>query len=107
MADENGNGSGNGNVGKVEQVTGVVVDAFFPDELPEVYHALHIDVPESEGRRPLNLVCEVQQHLGDDRVRALAMDATGGLQRGDEVVDTGGPVAVPDVRDTHGTLFNL
>jgi F-type H+/Na+-transporting ATPase subunit beta len=107
MAEENGNGSGNGNLGKVEQVTGVVVDAFFPDKLPEIYHALHIDVPESEDRRPLNLVCEVQQHLGDDRVRALAMDATDGLQRGDEVVDTGGPITVPVGRETLGRMFNL
>src|SRR3954454_8946993 len=107
MAEENGNGSGNGNLGKVEQVTGVVVDAFFPDKLPEIYHALHIDVPESEQRRPLNLVCEVQQHLGDDRVRALAMDANDGLQRGDEVVDTGGPITFPVGRETLGRMFNL
>src|SRR5919204_518716 len=117
MAEENENGQSNdrgetngtrdGNVGTVEQVTGVVVDAFFPEQLPEIYHALHIDIPESEGRRPLKLVCEVQQHLGDDRVRAVAMDATDGLQRGDEVIDTGGPITVPVGNETLGRIFNL
>src|SRR5919204_634239 len=117
MAEENENGQSNdrgetngtrdGNVGTVEQVTGVVVDAFFPEQLPEIYHALHIDIPQSEGRRPLKLVCEVQQHLGDDRVRAVAMDATDGLQRGDEVIDTGGPITVPVGDVTLGRIFNL
>src|SRR5436190_499788 len=107
MADENGNAQGNGNVGTVEQVTGVVVDVFFGDQLPEIYHALTIDVPDREGRTPLTLVCEVQQHLGDDRIRAVAMDATDGLQRGDQVVDTGGPITVPVGRETLGRMFNL
>jgi F-type H+/Na+-transporting ATPase subunit beta len=98
---------GNGNVGKVEQVTGVVVDALFGDSLPEIYHALTIQTPEGEGRRSMNLVCEVQQHLGDDRVRAVAMDATDGLRRGDEVVDTGGPITVPVGRETLGRIFNI
>jgi F-type H+-transporting ATPase subunit beta len=120
MADENGNGNGgeggasadgdrrrDGNVGTVEQVTGVVVDVHFPDQLPEIYHALRVDVPEGDGRRPMHLVCEVQQHLGDDRVRAVAMDATDGLERGDEVVDTGSPITVPVGRETLGRIFNL
>jgi F-type H+/Na+-transporting ATPase subunit beta len=107
MAEENGNAESNGNVGRVEQVTGVVVDAFFPDQLPEIYHALHINIEETEQRRPMTLVCEVQQHLGDDRVRAVAMDATDGLQRGDDVVDTGGPITVPVGDATLGRIFNL
>src|SRR5438552_7851734 len=98
---------GNGNVGTVEQVTGVVVDAFFGDSLPEIYHALRIETPETEGRPAMNLVCEVQQHLGDDRVRAVAMDATDGLRRGDEVIDTGGPITVPVGQETLGRIFNL
>ncbi len=97
----------NGNVGRVEQVTGVVVDAVFPDELPEIYSALRIDVPEGNGRNAMNLVCEVQQHLGDDRLRAVAMDSTDGLQRGDEVTDTGGPITVPVGDETLGRIFNL
>src|SRR3989440_11171859 len=97
----------NGNVGRVEQVTGVVVDAVFEDELPEIYSALKIEVPEDEGRPGMDLVLEVQQHLGDDRVRAVAMDSTDGLSRGAEVVDTGGPITVPVGRETLGRIFNL
>jgi F-type H+-transporting ATPase subunit beta len=94
-------------VGTVEQVTGVVVDAVFPDQLPEIYTALKVEVAPEESRTELDLVCEVQQHLGDDRVRAIAMDATDGLQRGDKVFDTGGPITVPVGRETLGRLFNL
>ena len=79
------NGSNGSNMGRVEQVLGVVVDAAFPDQLPEIYSALKITVPEGDGRAGMDLTCEVQQHLGDDRVRAVAMDATDGLQRGDAV----------------------
>src|SRR3954462_739506 len=105
MAESNGNGQ---RVGSVEQVLGVVVDVVFPDEdLPEIYHALKIEVPEGDGRDAMNLVLEVQQHLGDDRVKAVAMDATDGLRRGDEVVDTGGPITVPVGEQTLGRLFNL
>jgi F-type H+/Na+-transporting ATPase subunit beta len=107
MADENGNAGRKENVGTVEQVTGVVVDAHFPGSLPEIYHALRIEIPEGDGRRPMNLVCEVQQHLGDDRVRAVAMDATDGLERGDEVIDTGSPITVPVGPETLGRIFNL
>ena len=105
---ENGKKSSNGsNVGTVEQVTGVVVDVAFPDELPEIYSALKIEIKPEESRTEMNLVCEVQQHLGDDRVRAIAMDATDGLQRGDEVLDTGGPITVPVGKETLGRIFNL
>ncbi len=105
MADNNGNGQ---RIGSVEQVTGVVVDVAFPDEdLPEIYHALKIDVPEGDGRDAIDLTLEVQQHLGDDRVKAVAMDATDGLRRGDRVVDTGGPITVPVGDETLGRLFNL
>jgi F-type H+/Na+-transporting ATPase subunit beta len=97
----------NGKVGRVEQVTGVVVDAVFPGHLPEIYSAVKIEVPEGDGRRAIDLVCEVQQHLGDDRVRTVAMDATDGLERGDEVVDTGGPITVPVGQETLGRIFNL
>src|SRR5213595_3340995 len=105
MAENNGNGQ---RVGTVEQVTGVVVDVAFPDEdLPEIYHALKIEVPEGEGRQALDLVLEVEQHLGDDRLKAVAMDATDGLRRGDKVVDTGGPITVPVGEETLGRIFNL
>src|SRR5213595_3628214 len=105
MAESNGNGQ---RVGSVEQVLGVVVDVVFPDEnLPEIYHALKIEVPEGDGRDPIDLVLEVQQHLGDDRIKAVAMDATDGLRRGDKAVDTGGPITVPVGEETLGRIFNL
>src|SRR5919198_2678861 len=95
----------NGNAGTVEQVMGVVVDAVFPGDLPEIYHALKIEVPEGDGRQAIDLTLEVQQHLGDDRLKAVAMDATDGLRRGDKVVDTGGPVTGPGGGETPGPGF--
>ena len=86
---------------------GVVVDAVFPEKLPEIYSALKIEIPEGDGRHAIDLTCEVQQHLGDDRVRAVAMDATDGLRRGDTVIDTGGSITVPVGKDTLGRIFNL
>src|SRR6476469_1147812 len=106
MADQNGS-TQNGNVGTVEQVTGVVIDVAFPDHVPEIFHALEIDVPPEGGRTEGRLVCEVQQHLGDDRIRAIAMDATDGIRRGDKVTDTGGPITVPVGKETLGRIFNL
>jgi len=102
MADTNGS-----NVGRVEQVTGVVVDAVFPGKLPEIYSAVKIELAGDEDREATELVCEVQQHLGDDRVRTVAMDATDGMQRGDKVIDTGGPITVPVGDATLGRIFNL
>ncbi|MDX6564269.1 MAG: F-type H+/Na+-transporting ATPase subunit beta, partial [Gaiellales bacterium] len=91
------------NVGKIEEIQGVVIEAVFPDEhLPEIYNALHVD--RGEGKV---LVCEVQQHLGDDRVRAVAMDTTDGLARGVDVIDTGAPISVPVGEVTLGRIFNL
>jgi F-type H+/Na+-transporting ATPase subunit beta len=94
--------------GKVEQITGVVIEAVFPEDLPEIYNAVEISMPPAEkGGDPITLVCEVQQHLGDDRVRAVAMDATDGLARGTEVRDTGAPISVPVGKGTLGRIFNL
>jgi len=90
-------------VGRIEEIQGVVIDAAFPnDQLPAIYNA--ITVERSNGEI---LVCEVQQHLGDDRVRAVAMDTTDGLSRGMEVLDTGGPITVPVGKGTLGRIFNL
>ncbi len=94
-------------MGRVEEVTGVVVDAVFPDELPEIYSAVTIEMPADDEKGAGELVCEVQQHLGDDRVRTVAMDATDGLQRGAKVTDTGGPITVPVGEETLGRIFNL
>jgi F-type H+-transporting ATPase subunit beta len=94
--------------GRVEEITGVVIEAVFPEDLPEIYNALEIGMPPAEaGGDPIKLVCEVQQHLGDDRVRAVAMDATDGLSRGTEVRDTGAPISVPVGKGTLGRIFNL
>src|ERR1700692_1108915 len=86
------------NVGRIEEIQGVVIEAVFPDRLPEINHAITVARPaaaaeeEAEGVSPgageSVLVCEVQQHLGDDRVRAVAMDITDGLARGAEVICT-------------------
>src|ERR671937_2699895 len=89
------------NTGRIEEIQGVVIEAVFPDELPEINHAITV---ENNGQV---LVCEVQQHLGDDRVRAVAMDTTDGLARGAEVTDTGGPITVPVGEVTLGRIFNL
>jgi len=95
-------------IGRVEEVTGVVIEAVFPAGLPAILSAVEIDIPSTEvGGEPRTLVCEVQQHLGDDRVRAVAMDSTDGLARGVEVRDTGGPITVPVGKATLGRVFNL
>ena len=95
-----------GNVGRIEEIQGVVIEAVFPDELPEINHAITIARPTEENENAV-LVCEVQQHIGDDRVRAVAMDTTDGLSRGTEVTDTGGPITVPVGKATLGRIFNL
>jgi len=102
------NGSNGTNQGRVEQVTGVVIDAVFPDQLPEIFSAVTIETNAGDGDgESAVLVCEVQQHLGDDRVRAVAMDATDGIERGAIVTDTGGPITVPVGDATLGRIFNL
>src|SRR6476660_3796530 len=79
--------------GKVVQVVGPVVDVEFPDGRPGIYNAL---VCEYEVQKePVKLTLEVQQHLGDNWVRAISMSGTEGLKRGYEVTDTGGPISVP------------
>ncbi len=90
------------NTGKLLEIKGVVVDAVFPDGLPEIYSALRIRKPDGD-----DLIAEVQQHLGDDRVRAVAMDATDGIPRGAEVTDTGGPISVPVGDITLGRVWNV
>jgi F-type H+-transporting ATPase subunit beta len=95
--------STNGNsTGKLLEIKGVVVDAVFPDKLPAIYSALRI--PRADGP---DLIAEVQQHLGDDRVRAVAMDATDGIARGTDVFDTGGPISVPVGEVTLGRVWNV
>jgi F-type H+-transporting ATPase subunit beta len=95
------------NVGKIVEIKGVVIDAVFTERLPEVYAALRISSPERNGSPAVDLIAEVQQHLGDDRVRAVAMDSTDGLARGLDVVDTERSITVPVGQVTLGRLWNV
>ncbi|MEO1168994.1 MAG: F0F1 ATP synthase subunit beta [Pseudomonadota bacterium] len=89
------------NVGTISQVIGAVVDVSFPGELPEILSALETD---NHGNR---LVLEVAQHLGENMVRTIAMDATEGLVRGQEVTDTGNQIAMPVGPKTLGRIMNV
>ena len=89
--------------GHVVQIIGTVVDVEFPpQELPDIYNALTIDIDEGA-----QIVLETEQHIGNNWVRCLAMGATEGLQRGVDVIDTGQPIAVPVGRGSLGRLFNV
>ncbi len=87
--------------GKISQVIGAVVDVEFSGEIPNILNALEVD---NNGQR---LVLEVAQHLGETTVRTIAMDATEGLVRGMEVVDTGNPITVPVGPETLGRILNV
>ena len=87
--------------GKITQIIGAVVDVKFEGELPEILTALECD---NGGNR---LVLEVAQHLGESNVRTIAMDATEGLKRGDEVIDSGNPIKVPVGPETLGRIINV
>src|SRR3954453_18608880 len=91
------------NTGKIKQIIGAVVDVQFQEgDLPEIYNALELRRVNGE-----KLVLEVQQHLGEDSVRTIAMDGTEGLTRGMDVVDTGIAIAMPVGEDINGRLFNV
>jgi len=104
-----------GATGKVIQIIGPVVDVEFPpDQLPEIYTALEIPmIPRTDGGSQgtavdaTTLVVEVQQHLGNNWVRAVAMGTTDGLKRGTDAVDTGAPITVPVGEVTLGRIFNV
>jgi F-type H+-transporting ATPase subunit beta len=96
--------------GKVIQVIGPVVDAEFADgNLPKIYNAIRVDAPEDKktGRPEIHLTLEVAQHIGENRVRGVAMSGTEGLVRGMDVQDTGGPIAMPVGAETLGRLINV
>ncbi|HXV87353.1 MAG TPA: F0F1 ATP synthase subunit beta, partial [Gemmatimonadales bacterium] len=95
------------NVGKVVQVIGPVLDVEFePEHLPELYNALTIDDP-GNGRPPVRLTAEVQQHIGRNQVRAVAMSTTDGVVRGMAVRDSGGPITVPVGEAALGRILNV
>src|SRR6202453_1417127 len=92
--------------GRVARVIGPVVDVEFPAEaMPEIYFALHVDITYGGTTRTLTL--EVEQHLGDNLVRAVSLEATDGLVRGAEVTNTGAPISVPVGDVTRGQVFNV
>jgi len=90
--------------GKIVQVIGAVVDVQFDEDVPAIYEALHVVTPFTESKI---LVLEVANHLGDTRVRCVALGTTDGLKRGDDVVATGAPISVPVGKKTLGRMFNV
>lgn len=90
------------NKGTVSQIIGVVVDVHFDGELPEIYNSLKTKLQDGT-----EVVLEVQQHLGSDTVRTVAMGATDGLQRGADVIDTGAAISVPVGKETLGRMFDV
>ena len=90
------------NTGKIKQVIGAVVDVHFDGQLPEIYNALELQRENGD-----KLVLEVQQHLGEDSVRCVAMDGTEGLVRGTVVKDTGKAISMPTGDAINGRLFNV
>ncbi len=93
------------NKGKIVQVIGPVVDVEFPEPLPAIYNALAVDY-RVQGQ-PVTLTLEVEQHLGDNWVRSVAMSSTEGLKRGMEVQDTGGPISMPVGDAVMGRVFDV
>ena len=91
--------------GHISQIMGAVIDVYFEKHLPPILNAL--EVPFKEGQREGKLILEVAQHLGEGTVRTIAMDATAGLHRGQEVIDTGSPICVPVGPETLGRIMNV
>ena len=93
------------NTGTIVQVNGPVVDVEFPEALPAIYNALAVEYRVQN--EPVALTLEVQQHLGDNRVRTISMSGTEGLKRGYTVTDSGGPIAMPVGDAVMGRVFNV
>ncbi len=94
------------NKGKIVQIIGPVVDIEFPGQLPAIYNALTVEFTPP-GSSPTRLTLEVQQHLGDNWVRAVAMSTTEGLRRGMEATDAGAPISMPVGEGVMGRVFNV
>jgi F-type H+-transporting ATPase subunit beta len=93
--------------GKVVQVIGPVIDIEFPEGLPGIYNAVRIVSDGKDGSAVIDVVAEVEQHLGENRVRAVAMKATDGMTRGMTVIDTGDAITVPVGPETLGRVLNV
>ena len=99
---------GNGQVGKIVQIIGPVVDVEFSnDYLPPIYQALRVTSEGFDVEAKVDTVVEVQQHLGEGRVRAISMLPTDGMVRGMKVIDSGGPITVPVGEATLGRVMNV
>src|SRR5258708_1105524 len=96
------------NVGRVIQVSGPAVDVQFVEgSMPPIYEALRVVSDGFTVPSPINVVLEVQQHLGEGRVRCIAMSATDGMVRGMKAIDEGGPFSVPVGKGTLGRVMNV
>ncbi len=95
------------NTGRVVQVIGPVVDVEFEDSVPPIYQALHIKAEAKDGLAAIDVIAEVQQHLGDNRVRCVSMQPTDGMVRGTPAIDTGGQISVPVGPATLGRVLNV
>src|SRR5437588_2996042 len=96
------------NVGKVVQIAGPAVDVQFADtNLPPIYQALRVTSDGFKVPQPISVVLEVQQHMGEGRVRCVAMEATDGMVRGMKAIDLGGPISVPVGKGTLGRVMNV
>src|SRR5215472_877357 len=96
------------NIGRVIQVTGPAVDVQFTEaNLPPIYEALRVTSEGFDLPQPVSVVLEVQQHLGEGRVRCIAMEATEGMVRGMKTIDLGGPIAIPVGKGTLGRVMNV
>src|SRR6202167_4818424 len=96
------------NVGHVIQIAGPAVDVQFPEgKLPPIYEAVKVVSDGFTVPNPINVILEVQQHLGEGRVRCIAMSATDGMVRGMKAIDQNGPISVPVGRGTLGRVMNV
>ena len=89
------------NVGKIKQIIGPVVDVEFSDKLPEIYHALEVKNNQE------TVILEVSSHMGENAIRAISMNSTDGLKRGQEVIDTGAPITVPVGNEALGRMVDV
>src|SRR5207253_4216077 len=96
------------NIGKVIQISGPAVDVQFTEaNMPPIYEALRVVSEGFNVPEPIDVVLEVQQHLGEGRVRCVAMQATDGMVRGMKAIDLGGPISVPVGKGTLGRVINV
>src|SRR5258706_7106531 len=96
------------NSGKVIQISGPEVDVQFVEaQMPPIYQALRVTSEGFDVPKPINVILEVQQHLGEGRVRTVAMEATDGMVRGMKAIDLGGPIRVPVGKQTLGRVLNV